>query len=135
MKPRLIHIGILTIYLPDVVYAVSWLAMDLAARLNIWPRAWDWVEIYAFIAIHPIWAEWIFFVAASLKFLAWILILLRKRIAIPVLATACGLGVLDWVLLSTNGYYSGGIESILQVIVELIALAGLFYLKRRNWLL
>ena len=135
MNPRLIHIGILAIYLPDVVYATGWLLMDLAARLNVWPRAWDWVEIYAFIAIHPMWAEWIFFLAASLKLLAWILILLRKRVAIAVLATACALGVLDWVLLSANGYYSGGIESILQVIVELIALAGLVYLKRRNWLL
>lgn len=134
MEPRLVHLAILALFLPDVLYAETWLVMDIAARLGVWPRDWVWVDIYAFIAVHPIWAEWIFFVAATLKLTAWIAIALRWKASLLILGLASFLGVTDWVLLSANGYYSGGVESFLQVIVELITLAGLYLLHRRGYL-
>ncbi|MFY0637341.1 MAG: hypothetical protein JXQ94_05410 [Maricaulis maris] len=102
--------------------------MDVLARLSLWPRDWNAIDIYGFIATHPLWAEMIFFVGLGFKIAALVQMIRSRLSAISLLAVAVVLHFADWVLLTANGYYSATLDGGLQIMTGIVALACQVYL-------
>lgn len=134
MKHEHRHLLAILLFAPDALYATAWLVMDVSARLGIWPRDWAWVDIYGFVASYPISAEVIFFAVVPFKLAALVLMIARRKLAVPVLAIAAILHFADWMSLLGNPYYQASVDGILQILAEVTALALLVRLRMAGWL-
>lgn len=130
--PRAIKWVGLLVFIPDVLYAAGWFLMDVLARNSRWPRDWDFVDIYGFVATHSIWAEMVFFVGLAFKIAALVQIIRSRLSAITLLAIAVVLHFVDWMLLTGNGYYSATLDGGLQIASGIVALSCLVYLNMQG---
>ena len=114
----------------EMIYTWLWVAMDIFGRLGLWPEAWTWFDLAAFLDTVSLANEISFAGFTFLYSTAYILFLLRRSLSLPVLLGAVLMGQIDWVLLAMNTAHAesvaGSIEllgqaALIMIISSLIA--------------
>jgi hypothetical protein len=98
-----------------------WFAVEILARLALWPRDWLEQEVYGFVAATSPFSELFFYFYLPMVPIGLTLLLRRHRAALHVLGVGVLFYVLDWVVLASNPYYDGAVEGTITLGLQIIA--------------
>jgi len=98
--PFHIAVGLIAI---QVAYAGYWAVHDLTARFGLWPDA-DQAD--AFVQTLTLPQETLFFSHVILNVVVLVLLLMRRRLALPLFVLSFALDRVEWVMMSSNNLFS-----------------------------
>lgn len=112
-----------------VAYNVVWVLIDLAVKLGFLPGSLLGFDANAFGQSLSIWND-ISFYGAFVLFVAALVLLMRRSVA-SILAFALGLTltIADWLLLSANVYFQGGLAGTIMLVAAIVAIGLLIRLR------
>jgi hypothetical protein len=134
--PRLdffVYLSAIVLVFADAGYGTLWALGDISARLGLWPDTLIRFPMYSFIATMSLWQELPFFVGVICKLTSLALLLLRHRLTFWVQLVALVFAMIDWILLTGNNVYSGGLDATLQTAAQMSGVLLVGYLYTTGW--
>lgn len=111
----------------QLTYSWLWVAMDIFGRLGLWPDAWTWFDLNDFLGTVTFVNEAGFFSFVLLYSAFYVLFILRRSLALPVLIAAIVAGQVDWILLAMNPAhtesFAGSIEFLGNAVMIIVVAA------------
>ena len=114
-------------------FNLYWAGVEGLGRLGLWPRAWVWFDLDAFLAGELGLSQLIFATFVGLFFAAYVLILMRRRGAFWLLLAAVIAGRIDWILLAFNDFLNGSWMVLAEIATQLVALLLCWGLRARGF--
>ncbi len=111
-----------------------WGIVDIAVRLDIWPPDFIAFDAYGYYSQTTLLHEAVF-VAACISFMAALIaLILRDRLALPLLVFCLVPGIADWVMMTSIPQMANDLSGYIHLIGHLVAICALAYLHRRGFL-
>ncbi len=109
----------LIITVGGLLYSLEWMVVDIGVRLGVWPREGEF-DAYAFTETLSIWNDIGFYTAIIMGLAALILLIRRRALALPAYVLALLGGLTDWVALTGNPFFDGGLDALFLFPAQLI---------------
>lgn len=136
LNSRPVEIGVFVVALllvgRQALSYAGWGAIDLMARLHLWPRDVFEFDAYGYVSsVSPVHAV-VFWLAVICFMAAFIALILRSRFALHLLILSLVPGIGDWVLLTTVPQLMNDMAGYLHLIGHLLAICALIFLRQRG---
>lgn len=119
---RIAYAILLVLATVQLAFNLYWAGVEGLGRLGLWPRAWVWFDLNAFLANEPLVSQLIFAGFFLLFLAAYVLMLKRRRSVVWAMFAAIIVGRLDWILLALNNYLTGSWMTLAEFSTQLIVL-------------
>lgn len=117
-----------------LVYDLSWVALEIATRLDLVPDQFLGFQASGFSDALTIWNDIAYYSKVVLAAAAFVLILRRSRHTLAAYALSTLAGFIDWILLLDNPFYDGTGGGHLLTVIS-IALCGVLWLMNQQRIL
>ncbi len=127
-----VYAGLLGMATWQLAFNLYWTGVELLGRVGLWPQAWVWFDLNAFLAAGS-WVNLLIFLTFVVLFgLAYVLLWARSRHALPVMLAAIVVGRADWIMLALNMYLPGSWMAVAEFGTQLTMLALCWLLRSRG---
>lgn len=124
--------ALVTVLAGLLVYSSFWAVLDIAVRLQVWPRGLLPFDAYAFTEVLSPLSVAAFYIWWLTKLVILVLLLLRKSQVLPVAMAGLIANLMDYVLLAPNTQFDASATWMFSFSAEVVLLA-LLWRRRRSF--